>query len=303
MPQDASWIDLNQPTREEDRAAEVFLKASLPTREEAQEIEFSSRFYAEDGAVFMTASVLTGVDIGKPAVVPFTIVVAGDNRIATLRYEELRALKQFLARATKPGSGCASAPSVFLGLIEAIVDRTADVLERVSVDIDKINQGVFFSGTQRHHSRHLAQMIENIAVQGDIAAKARESLASLERLLQFASVTLAGAFGKGANKNRLKLIARDVRSLEDHVAFLSNKVLFLLDATLGLTSVDQNEVIRVLTVATTIFFPPTLIGTIYGMNFGNMPELDWHWGYPAALLLMFASAILPFLYFKRRGWL
>ncbi len=93
----------------------------------------------------MTASVLTGVDIGKPAVVPFTIVVAGDNRIATLRYEELRALKQFLARATKPGSGCASAPSVFLGLIEAIVDRTADVLERVSVDIDKINQDVFFS--------------------------------------------------------------------------------------------------------------------------------------------------------------
>ncbi len=94
-----------------------------------------------------------------------------------------------------------------------------------------------------------------------------------------------------------------MRSLEDHVAFLSNKVLFLLDATLGLISVDQNEVIRVLTVATTIFFPPTLIGTIYGMNFDNMPELDWHWGYPAALLLMFASAILPFLYFKRRGWL
>ena len=303
VPEDANWIDLNQPTREEDRAAEAFLRASLPTREEAEEIEFSSRFYSEDGAVFMTASVLTGVDTGKPALVPLTIVVAGEDRIATLRYEELRAQKQFLARATKPGSGCATTQGVFFGLIEAIVDRTADVLERISADVDKINQDIFASRTEKRRGRRLAPLMEGIGAQGDLAAKARESLSSLERLIQFAGVALPGSFGKGANKNRLKLLARDVRSLEDHVAFLSNKILFLLDATLGLISVEQNEVIRVLTVAATIFFPPTLIGTVYGMNFDNMPELDWHWGYPVALLLMLASAVLPFLYFKRRGWL
>ena len=94
-----------------------------------------------------------------------------------------------------------------------------------------------------------------------------------------------------------------MRSLEDHVGFLSNKITFLLDATLGLISVEQNEVIRVLTVAATIFFPPTLIGTIYGMNFPDMPELSWHFGYPLAIGLMVASAVLPYLYFKRRGWL
>jgi magnesium transporter len=303
IPEDASWIDLNQPTREEDLAAETFLKASLPTREEAQEIEFSSRFYAEDGAVFMTASVLTGVDIAKPALVPLTIVVAGTGRIATLRYEELRALKQFLARSTKVGSGCATTPSVLFGLIEAIVDRIADILEKVSADVDRINQQIFASRTDKRRGRRLSALMEGIGFQGDVAAKARESLSSLERLLQFASVTLPSNYAKGANKDRLKLIARDVRSLEDHCAFLSNKILFLLDATLGLISVEQNEVIRILTVAATIFFPPTLIGTIYGMNFDLMPELDWGWGYPLALLLMLASAVLPYLWFKHRGWL
>jgi magnesium transporter len=292
-----------QPTAAEDRATEAFIGASLPTREEAAEIEFSSRFYVEDGAVFMTATVLTGVDQGQPILVPFTIVVAGDARIATLRYDDIRGLRQFLARAGKPGNHCASVPAIFLGLIEAVVDRTADVLEKVSADVDRINRRIFAARTERRGGRRLEDLIGEIGTQGDLAAKVRESLASLERLIQFASLTLPGAFGKGANKNRLKLIGRDVRSLEDHVTFLSNKITFLLDATLGLISVAQNEVIRVLTIAATIFFPPTLIGTVYGMNFIEMPELRWGLGYPFAIGVMVASAVLPYLYFKRRGWL
>ena len=128
---EATWIDLSQPMPEEDHATEAFLGASIPTREESQEIEFSSRFYTEDNAVFMTASLLTGVDKGEARLSPFTVVVA-DERIATIRYDDFRALSQFLARATKPAGGCTSPPAVFLGLIEAIVDRTADVLERIS---------------------------------------------------------------------------------------------------------------------------------------------------------------------------
>ena len=303
VPESARWIDLNQPDRAEEKAAEESFQIELPTREEAQEIEFSSRFYVEDGAVFMTASVLTGVDLGKPAVVPLTIVVVGDTRIVTLRYDEFRAQRQFLTRATKHGSGCSNSASVFFGLIEAIVDRTADVLEKINADVDRINQDVFSDQRDKRRGRRLASLISEIGSQGDLAAKSRESLSSLERLIQFAGVTLPASFGKGSNKNRLKLLARDVRSLEDHVTFLSNKIQFLLDATLGLISVEQNEVIRILTVAATIFFPPTLIGTVYGMNFDFMPELDWGWGYPVALLLMLASAVLPYLWFKHRGWL
>ena len=299
----ATWLDVMLPSPEEERAVEQFLGASLPTREETQEIEFSSRFYTEDGAVYMTASILTGVDLGKAALVPMTIVVSGD-RIVTLRYDDLRALRQFLARAGKPGSGCVSTPAVFLGLIEAIVDRTADVLERISNDVDRINLDVFRRQRDaRRRGRGLEAFIGAIGVQGDLAAKSRESLASLERLTQFASLALPPAYGKGGIKNRLKLAQRDIRSLEDHVSFLSNKITFLLDATLGLISVQQNEVIRVLTVAATIFFPPTLIGTVYGMNFAGMPELTWFLGYPFALGLMALSAILPYVYFKRRGWL
>lgn len=303
IPAGTSWIDVLQPTPAEDKAVEAFLGASLPTREETQEIEFSSRFYAEDGAVYMTASLLTGIDIGQPQLVPLTFIVAGD-KLATLRYNDLRAMRAFLARAGKAGSGCATPPAVFLGLIEAIVDRTADVLERISSDVDRINREVFERQVDmRKRGTSLEVLIGEIGVQGDLAAKARESLASVERLTQFASLTLPPAYGKGANKNRLKLAQRDIRSLEDHVGFVSSKINFLLDATLGLISVQQNEVIRVLTVAATIFFPPTLIGTIYGMNFADMPELGWTLGYPFAIGLMALSAILPYVYFKRRGWL
>jgi magnesium transporter len=303
MPEGAAWIDLYQPTPAEVRTAETYLGASLPTQEETQEIEFSSRFYAEDGATFMTATLLTGIDQGKPVLTPFTFIVAG-NRIATLRYEEFRAFRQFLARSARSGVNCSNPPAVFLGLIEAIVDRTADVLERISGDVDRINQEVFNRrGSFNRRGRRLEVTIGDIGLQGDLAAKARESLASLERLVQYAGVALPSGFGKGGNRNRLKLVARDIRSLEDHVSFLSNKINFLLDATLGLISVEQNEVIRILTVAATVLFPPMLIGTVYGMNFKDMPELDWTFGYPLAIILMIVSAILPYLYFKRRGWL
>jgi magnesium transporter len=302
----AAWIDLFQPTVDEDRQAEKFLGAQLPSREESEEIEFSSRFYDEDGAVFMTASLLTGVDKGEPNLAPFTVVVTGE-RVVTIRYDDLRAMRQFVSRASKTGSGCTTVPAIFLGMIEAIVDRTADVLERISKDVDRLNHDIFArqrdGGRPTQTGHELRAAIGAIGVQGDLAAKARESLASLERLVQYAGLALPGAHAKGVNRGRLKLAGRDIRSLEDHVTFLSNKITFLMDATLGLISVEQNEVIRILTVGATVFFPPTLLGTVWGMNFQWMPELTWTYGYPLAILVMLASAVLPILYFRRRGWL
>jgi magnesium transporter len=298
----AAWVDLYQPTPAEDAAAEGFLHADLPTREETQEIEFSSRFYAEDGAVFMTATLLTGVEARKPIVAPLTIVIA-EGRMATLRYDEFRAVRQFLARGAKASSGCTSVPSAFVLLVEAIVDRTADVIERISADVDRLYKEIFPRDENLKRERKLEAVIGDIGAQGDLAAKARESLASLERLTQFASATLSTGFEKGANRERLKLIGRDIHSLEAHLDFLSGKIDFLLEATLGLISVEQNEVIRVLTVVATFFFPPTLIATIYGMNFKIMPELDWMFGYPLALLAMIVSALIPYIYFKRKGWM
>lgn len=304
IPPEADWIDLTSPTPEEDKAAEAFLGASLPTREETLEIEFSSRFYVEEGAVFMTATLLTGVDIGKPILVPFTMVIAGE-RMVTLHYEDLRAIKLFMARAGKPENACQTVVTAFSLMIEAIIERAADVIERISANIDRLNQEIFDGKARSSYKRErrLELVIDDIGMQNDLAAKIRESLASLERLVQFAGLALPAAFAKGPNRQRLKLVGRDIRTLEDHVLFLSTKISFLLDATLGLISVDQNEVIRVLTVAATFFFPPTLVGTIYGMNFEWMPELHWWFGYPLALIAMIVSVIIPYIYFKRKRWL
>ena len=303
VPEGAAWVDVFQPSPEEDLATESFLGASLPTREETQEIEFSSRFHTENGAVYMTVSLLAGVERGNPILTPFTIVIAGD-RLATLRYEDFPAFRQFLARAGKPGRGYSDAIQVLLGLIEAIIDRAADLLERIGADVDRINREVFAKRTDRRRgAKRLEVMIDDIGFQGDLAGKARESLASLERLIQFASLALPGPLAMGANAARVKLAGRDIRSIEDQVSFLNNKIGFLLDATLGLISVQQNEVIRILTVVTTVFFPPSIIGAIYGMNFKWMPELGWNFGYFYALILMVISAVLPLLYFKSRGWL
>jgi magnesium transporter len=302
IPASVLWVDLFEPTRSEETATEAFLGTDLPTREESQEIEFSSRFYVEEAAVFMTASLLTGVERGAPVISPLTIAV-GRDRVVTLRYEKFRALRQFVSQAGKPGSRCESVETMFNLMIEAIVDRAADVIEQIGANVDRLNSEIFHRDRAGKRQRPLEAVIGDIGIQENLAAKIRESLHSLERLVRFAGVALPSSFDKGPNRGRLKLAGRDIQSLEAHITFLSSKIAFLLDATLGLISVEQNEVIRLLTIVATIFFPPTLIGTIYGMNFEHMPELQWTWSYPLSLGVMIASALVPYLYFKMRGWL
>ncbi len=298
-----AWVDLYDPSTAEERQAEIFLGGLIPTREETREIEFSSRFYVEDGVVVMTASILVGIDGGTPGLTPFSFAVA-KNKIVTLRYADMTAFKQFMTRAPKSDSGCTSAPGVLGGLLEAFIDRSADVLEKIAQSVDQLNIEIFQPRAKgRHRGRVLAAAIGGLGIQGDLASKTRESLASLERLVQYAAAMLPDASLKGGLSARLKLMLRDIRSLEDHVNFVLNKITFLLDATLGLISNEQNQVVSVLTVVSTILLPPMLIGTIYGMNFADMPELQLPWAYPTAITAMALSAVLPYLYFKWRGWL
>lgn len=297
------WVDLHNPDREEERAAEAFMGGDIPTQEEINEIEFSSRFYVSGGVTVMTASVLIGVGEEAPSLTPVSFAVAAD-RMVTLRYAEMTAFRQFLARAVQSGSGCGTVPGIFATLLEAIIDRTADVIERISNSVDALNRHIFERHIgSRKRSRRLAAAIGGLGAQGDLASKARESLTSLERLVQFAAAMLPQFIKMSSLSARLKLMLRDIRSLEDSVNFVLTKITFLLDATLGLISTEQNKVISVLTVVSTVLLPPTLIGAIYGMNFQNMPELHVSWGYPVALVAMVLSAVLPYLYIKWRGWL
>jgi magnesium transporter len=300
------WLDLINPTPEEDRWVEQYLGVSIPSRDEMEEIELSSRLYQEDGAEFMTMTALTNLDGDEPGKTPITFILKGMS-LVTVRYAEPKPFVAYALRAQR-ASGVLNSTGelVMLGLLEAVVDRIADALELVGNEVDAISREVFRNkaSSVTKKTRDLQSLIERIGSKGDNLTMIRESLISIIRLITFhAALEASNQKPSREGRQRVKLIQRDASSLGDHAAFLSNKINFLLDATLGLINLEQNQIIKIFSVAAVVFLPPTLIASIYGMNFEHMPELKWLLGYPWALGLMVVSAILPYVYFKRRGWL
>lgn len=301
--QDVVWFDLYAPTVEEEALLETPLGVDIPTREDMEEIEVSSRLYYEDGAAFMTAILPAHTDADEPQMAPVTFVLSGDL-LVTVRYHEPQAFRTFPQRAEKVSMGCEGGQSVLIALLDVIVDRLADILERAGRDIDKISHDIFrHSEAARAKSRDFQRILEDLGRKADLNSNVLHSLVTLERLFGFlAQFAMQNRSGRDA-RARIKTLTRDARSLIDHAGFLSQKTTFLLDATLGMVNIEQNATIKIFSVAAVVFLPPTLIASIYGMNFEHMPEVDWLLGYPFALGLMVASAILPYLYFKRRDWL
>jgi len=300
------WVDLLNPTPDEDRYVERFVGVSIPTREEMQEIEVSSRLYSEDGGEFMTIAALAHLD-EEPIVTPITFVMKGAT-LVTVRYAEPRPFTMFAARAQRPGAvACATGEQIMLSLLEAMIDRIADVMERVGTKIDSISREVFHeaNNSAKTRSRDFKNVLVSIGREGDLLSLVRESLVTMIRLLTYHTAISEDA-GKRAIKEarqRIRSIQRDITSLTDHSTYLSSKITFLLDATLGLINLEQNQIIKIFSIASVCLMPPTLIASVYGMNFRHMPELGWEWGYPAAVGLMFVAGVLPFIYFRRKGWL
>jgi magnesium transporter len=301
------WLDLHNPTPEEDAYVERALGISLPSREEMQEIEVSARLYNEGGAEFMTITAIAMLDSDDPVTTPITFVLKGGS-LATVRFAEPRAFLNVVARAQRPNAvACTTGEQVMLSLIEALIDRMADTLERIAVDIEAISRSVFRHKAKRGRlskSRDLEGTIEQIGSSGDLLTKLRESLVSINRLLSYHSAVESS--DKRVLKEvraRIKSLQRDAVALSDQSNFLSNKTNFLLDATLGLINLEQNQIIKIFSIVAVVLMPPTLVASIYGMNFAHMPELSWGYGYPVALLLMVIAAIVPYLWFKREGWL
>ncbi len=302
------WIDLYNPPPQDNRYVEQLLGISLPTREEMQEIEVSARLYQEDGAEFMTLTAASRLESDEPINTPITFVLKGTT-LVTVRYEEPKAFANFVVRAQRANAvPVANGEQIMMGLIEALLDRMADALERVGTGIDQVSRQVFRKGGKAKEkaspsSDDLQAAIERIGQDGDLLTKVRESLVSINRVLTYhTSVDQDKKVTKEA-KARSKVLYRDVVALTDQATFLSSKVNFLLDATLGLINLQQNQIIKIFSVAAVVFLPPTLVASIYGINFADIPELRWGLGYPFALGLMVISAILPYLYFKRRRWL
>jgi magnesium transporter len=275
----------------------------VPTREEMAEIEVSSRLYIENGARYMTATVLYNTDTDKPGTTAITFIIAG-NKLVTVRYDEPKPFSYLAGKLSKACSANTSGPSIMVELLDAIIDRVADILERLAAEVDKVSTRVFERNAARDDPNQRYQAIlRTIGRKGDLLSKSRESLVSLNRLVLFFT-NEAEAVGLPKDQRvHLKSVARDISSLTDHASFLANKITFLLDATLGMVSLEQNNVIKLFSVMAVTLMPPTLIASIYGMNFEHMPELKWVYGYPLALIAMVIAAIGPYFFFKWKRWL
>ncbi|MBR1235097.1 magnesium transporter CorA family protein [Bradyrhizobium sp. AUGA SZCCT0222] len=303
LPEAAVWIDMVKPTTEEDRAVERLTGIAVPTREDMQEIEISSRLYIENGARYMTATLMCHSDTDMPRTTAVTFIMAG-HRLVTVRYDmpkPFALVENKLGRSCMPGI---TGEMVLMELVDAVIDRCADILEKVGADVDQVSHDIFEPESERHgQAKRYSQILIAIGRKGDLTSKVRESLVSVGRVVTFLSAVMEGVKWSKDMREQLKTMQRDVASLTDHASYLSNKITFVLDAMLGVVNLEQNNIIKLFSVMAVVLMPPTLIASIYGMNFKAMPELEWAHGYPMALVMMLMAAVLPYFLFRWKKWL
>lgn len=305
IPPGATWIDLCDPTREEEKLVERILGSDVPTREEMKEIEPSSRLFERGDAIYMTLSTLYGIEEGQPAAEPIAFVLT-PARLVTVRYARPKPFRVFAEHVVREPELASGALTVLVRLLDTIIDRLADELEDAGTEIERISAQIF-QQRQEGKSRRipaikLEALLTRIGRAQSLLARIRETAVSSSRVVGFLSAS-ARLRAAAHEREHVLSLGADVGSLIDHSAFLATNLTFLLDASLGLISVEQNAALKVFSVAALIFLPPTLVAGIYGMNFDHMPELKWLAGYPWALGIMLISAVLPFYIFKRKGWL
>ena len=304
IPSDALWVDMLNPTLDERRKVDAALGVEMPTRADMEEIEISSRLYEEDGSLFLTAMVLAQTDAEIPQSGAITFVLSPD-RLVTLRYIDPQPLRTYAMRIERTSVWVSKPELILMQIIDTVIDRMADIQEKTGLDVEAISRQIFEpteSGRAVHTGKDFQEVLRSLGRKYDLTSKMRESLLTIGRMLTF----LNQAFeSKGHKEVRayIKTASRDVLSLQDHSTYVSNKLTFLLDATLGLINIEQNNIIKIMSVAAIVFLPPTVLASIWGMNFHFMPELGEIWGYPVAIILIIISGVLPYLYFKRRDWL
>ena len=307
VPSDVLWIDLCDPSHEEEKAVEALLGLQVPTRQEMAEIEESARLYQEHGALVMTAVIINGVAEGRPSRAQVTFVLTRTH-LVSVRYADPVPFRTFAAKCQRQPEAHTTSDGILASLLESIVERAADVLEMVAADLNEVSTRLFIEdrGPKRRRAKRvedeLQVLIKRLGRKNMTVAILRESLLSLSRLIPYVRQGAEEWLTNGSPA-RLKQVERDLRSLSAYEGQLSSEIVYLHEATLGLINLDQNRIIKVFSIAAVLFLPPTLVGTIYGMNFEHMPELAWGYGYVFALMLMVLSAVLPYHWFKWRGWL
>lgn len=299
--QQAVWIDLFIPTQADELLVESIISLNIPTRDDMREIEVSSRLYKEDSTLFMTAPMIVNSESNRPFLDAVSFILT-KSQLITIRYFSLQTFSLFSTRINKNELPYSAANIVFIGLLEIAIDRIADTLERVGSSIDTHSQIIFRDEIKLKKTFNFQELLQEIGSNGDLGAKARESLIAFNRIVSYFKQNQKLGLDNDADQRLIALTA-DIQALSDHVGFLSNQINFLLNANLGMININQSNIIKIFSIAAVIFLPPTLVASVYGMNFKFMPELSWHYGYPYALCTMLASAFIPYQFFKWKKWL
>ena len=304
LASEALWIDLLDPDEAERSAAERVVGFEVPSRADVAEIESSSRLGFEGNVLRLNTVVAYRGEDGRSAVAPLGFVLSPE-RLVTVRFANLPvfdAVSEHLSHGPKPTCSM----EVFTTLLEAIVDRVADVLEHVAGDLDALSHTIFGGDekkrSDRRADRELRATLTAVGRAGDAIGNLRDTLLGMGRVVAYV-LQIAAPWTPAELRIRLKTVRQDIASLNDYDTQLTNKSSFLLDATLGFISIEQNNGVKVLTVVSVVGIPPTLIASMYGMNFKNIPELDWSWGYQYGLTMIALSIVVPLVWFKIKGWL
>jgi magnesium transporter len=305
IPDGATWIDLEEPTHEEEAIVERCIEVDVPTLAEMAEIEPSSRLYERNGALYMTVSALRGVEDHLPTTTPIGFVLAG-KRLVTRRYATPKPVRAFENHARRDPELVRDGPTALIRLLDAIIDRLADEIEQVSATMEELSHQIFAQSPQERRIpvQKLTALLTQIGRVQTLLTKIRYSAVSTLRMLSFfGSSNLVHEEKQAELRHHVASLTTDLTALSEHASYLVDSLQFLLDASLGLISIEQNAAMKLFSWAAVVFLPPTLIAGIFGMNFHYMPELSWRLGFPLSLALMLGCAVGPYLYFKKRGWI
>jgi len=301
----AAWVDLLNASEAETIQIESLIGLDLPSREELAEIEPSSRLSFTAGVLRLAGPVIAQADTDRPILSQIGVILTRE-RLVTIRFDDLQVF-DWLPHKIDTGEVPASGPAIFTSLMEAVIGRLADLLEMSRAHLDEVSHHVFRTPTDAplRLSRSTAAMREKLQRLGRIGERTsmiRETLLAIDRMIAFALETARDWF-EPALDERLAAARSDVDSLNLFEEHLLGKVQFLLDAVLGLISIEQNDIFKVLTIASVVGIFPTLVAGWYGMNFANMPEYHWAWGYQFGVGAIVLSTVLPLVWFKWRGWM
>lgn len=304
LPQDVIWLDLLNPTDDEKRFVESRTGLRVPTIEELSEIESSSRLIVDHEVIYLSTPLVAHGDTEEYQATPAGFVLSRSVLI-TVRFAEVATFRT-VAERVHADESLRSSAGVFTALMEGLVDRGADVLERLAAELNKISKSVFrrnLDGKRNimRASELLRRALREVGTIGDRLSLARDVFLGLDRIVPFVLALkfdwIVAEFG-----SRLEGVAKDVASLNAFHEHLANKVQFLLDAVLGFINIAQNDLFKILTIVSVVGIPPTVVAGIYGMNFKFMPELNWTFGYPFGIAMIVLSTIVPLIWFKWKGW-